>query len=421
MDIWDQLLTPDGRTLVAQLTPWDDEVALPRLAALRADPHWSQRPELVSAAATQARLRTRAQARFPGPPRWWTAAGLEQATRPALAARHARRLAAAGVTAVADLGCGAGSDSLAFAAAGLAVTAVDRDPDALAALHATAADLGLAAEDQHQSDPATAPNPAPGQVATCQADLTDFVAALRDPGPALFLDPSRRSGGTRRLHPQSWSPPWSWVCELAASHPAVGAKVAPGIPHDAIPATASAQWVSQAGDLLEAGVWWGALRDQSGRSAVVLAGDGQPVGCLDDRGGIPTPRIGGVGQWLVEPDPAVIRSGLVSVLAAQLDGWLLDPHIAYICGCGAPPGLAALSGLGTAYQVLAEVPVARKALRAWLRQQDVGRVVVKKRGLDLDPAQLIRSLRLPGTGAEMTLVLTRTAAGPLGLAVSRSG
>ena len=113
------------------------------LSRARSDPRWADRAEVVAAAATQARLRTRATARFPGPARWWTPDGLEQATRPEVAARHARRFARAGVQVVADLGCGAGSDALAMAAAGLQVLAVDRDPEALWALSATAADLGL--------------------------------------------------------------------------------------------------------------------------------------------------------------------------------------------------------------------------------------------------------------------------------------
>ena len=137
------LLTPEGRALVESLMPYDPATAMAMLSRARSDPRWADQPEVVAAAATQARLRTRATARFPGPARWWTPDGLEQATRPEVAARHARRFVQAGVQVVADLGCGAGSDALAMAAAGLQVLAVDRDPEALWALSATAADLGL--------------------------------------------------------------------------------------------------------------------------------------------------------------------------------------------------------------------------------------------------------------------------------------
>lgn len=127
------------------------------------------------------------------------------------------------------------------------------------------------------------------------------------------------------------------------------------------------------------------------------------------------PRVGPVGEWIVEPDPAVIRSGLVSVLAAELGGWLLDPHIAYIAGSGKLAG----TPFGSGFQVLAEVPFARKALRRWLTTNGIGNVVIKKRGLELDPRELRRQLRLSGEGPELTLIMTRTAAGPLALAVQR--
>jgi hypothetical protein len=403
---WEALATPAGRELIDLLSPWDPDQALRRLAALRQDPRWADQPDLLAAAATQAQLRTRAATRFPGPPRWWTGPGMEQATRPALARMHAARLIMAGIADVHDLGCGAGSDALAFAAAGLRVHAVDRDPDALMALTLTAADRGL------------------GHLVFAHgSEITAYVQAVgpdRGGRTAYFLDPARRAAShtgertVRRLHPESWSPRWSWACELAAQRHAVGAKVAPGIPHELIPANTHTQWISQDGDLLEAAVWWQALTDRPGRSAVVLRADVISAS-LDDSGGVPVPDVGEIGDWLLEPDPAVIRSGLVSVLAGHLGGWLLDPHIAYVTG----PGAAPRSPLGATFEVLAEVPAARKALRKWLVAGGYGNVVIKKRGLDLDPVELRRWLRLRGPGPEVTLVLTRTARGPLALAVKR--
>ncbi len=404
------LVTPAGRALVESLMPYDPATAMATLTRARTDPRWAQRPEVVAAAATQARLRTRAAGRFPGPPRWWTADGLEQATRPVVAARHAGRYLRAGVEVVADLGCGAGSDSLAMAAAGLRVLAVDVDPEALWALSATAADLGL-------------------EVAASRGDLRTSPGPWNDASPpaglGCFVDPARRSGGRRTLTPESWSPPWSWVRSLALRVPATGAKVAPGIEHAALPAGTQTEWISVGGDLVEAGVWWGPLREGSAtRLATVLPGSGHPGSsadpsageALDDIAGIPEPPIGPVSAWLVEPDPAVIRAGLVSVLAARISGHLLDPRIAYIA-CDTPPrpGL-----LGTAFSVLDEVPFGRKSMRAWLRARGYGDVIVKKRGINVVPEQLRAALRLDGAGPTATLLLTRTDAGPLALLVERA-
>jgi hypothetical protein len=355
-------------------------------------------------------LRTRAAVRFPGPARWWTPDGLEQATRPVVAARHAQRFVRAGVQVVADLGCGVGSDALAMAAAGLRVVAVDRDPQALWALEATACDLGL-------------------EITTSLGDVRSAPGPWNDPTahPDLgcYVDPARRSGGSRTPAPESWSPPWSWVCALAQHVPATGAKVAPGIDRDALPPGAQAEWISMGGDLVEAGVWWGPLREGTAtRRATVLAAwhgadwsDPQPPAeeSLDDLGGIPEPDVGPVAAWLVEPDPAVIRAGLVSVLAERTTGHLLDPRIAYIA-CDAEPDAG---GLGSTFAVLDEVPFGRKPMRAWLRSRGFGDVIIKKRGINVIPEELRTALRLRGDGPTAILVLTRTDAGPLALLVER--
>ncbi len=192
------------------------------------------------------------------------------------------------------------------------------------------------------------------------------------------------------------------------------------------PPSTQAEWISVGGDLVEAGVWWGPLRDGvASRVATVItpspaggptdAGT-QAVDSLDDLDGIPAPPVGAVSDWLVEPDPAVIRAGLVSVLAARLDGHLLDPRIAYIA-CERPPRPGSL---GTAFAVVAEVPFGRKPLRADLRSRGFGDVIIKKRGINVVPEELRAALRLTGDGPTATLILTRTDAGPMALLVERT-
>lgn len=405
------LLTPEGRALVDRLTPYEEDTALHTVSTARADPLWAGRPEVVAAAATQARLRTRARERFPGPARWWTADGLEQATRPQVSRLHARRFLDAGVRSVADLGCGVGADALALAEQGIVVHAVDRDPQALWALAATARDRDL----------------------TLRVELGDVLAPgwwwngpAADTSRGCFVDPARRREGRRLLDPEQWSPPWSWVCDLAARVPATGAKVAPGIDHGALPGAAQAEWVSDAGTLVECAVWWGPLRQGPAHrvATVAISPDqaaraGAPTETwarLDDAGGVPEPPVGPVGDWLVEPDPAVIRAGLVGVLAAGFGARLVDRRIAYLVADACP----APTPFGTVFAVVEEVPFGRKALRAHLRAAGYGDVVVKKRGVAVIPEQLRADLRLRGDGPTATLVLTRTAQGPLALLVRRA-
>jgi hypothetical protein len=117
-----------------------------------------------------------------------------------------------------------------------------------------------------------------------------------------------------------------------------------------------------------------------------------------------------VGGWLHEPDPAVIRSGLVSLVAAELGATLVDPTIAYLTS-GADAGA---SPWVTSYRVDEVLPFNLKRLRALLRSRGVGRVVVKKRGSPIEPETLARRLRGPGAGTA-TVVVTRVAGAPTAL------
>ena len=113
--------TPEGQELLAQLSP--DQAATKKLATdltltLRKAGHSA---ELVAAVVHQLELRFKARGKF-GPfaeRMMLTQAGLEQATRLSVAARHAGRMRDAGVRHVADLGCGLGADAMAMAALGI--------------------------------------------------------------------------------------------------------------------------------------------------------------------------------------------------------------------------------------------------------------------------------------------------------------
>src|SRR5690606_7550577 len=116
------------------------------------------------------RLRHRASAKFGefAHHMLFTRAGLEQATRMSVSAHHAGRFARASIGSVADLGCGIGGDSLAFASLGLRVTSVDADEvtaalaaynlrpfgDAVTVLHGTAEGTDIDGIDAVWLDPA---------------------------------------------------------------------------------------------------------------------------------------------------------------------------------------------------------------------------------------------------------------------------
>jgi hypothetical protein len=111
----------------------------------------------------------------------------------------------------------------------------------------------------------------------------------------------------------------------------------------------------------------------------------------------------------------VIRSGLVSLVAAELDATLVDPTIAYLTS-----DAAAGSPWVRSYRVADVLPFNLKRLRALLRTRGVGRVTVKKRGSAIEPETLARQLRGPGPESAV-VVVTRVAGAPTALICDVSG
>jgi SAM-dependent methyltransferase len=374
------LLTPEGRALldaVRDTAPADELAVATRLR--REHP-----AQLVSAALGQARLRQRAVAKFGAEDvgrMFFTPDGVEQATRASVAAYRARRLKELGVTSVADLCCGIGGDAIAFARTGIRVLAVDRDPVTARTARANAEALGLA-----------------GLIEVREADVTQVATAGYD---AVFVDPARRGGRGRIFDPEAYSPPLSWAVEAARGSGTAALKLAPGIPHEAVPAEAEAEWISDGGDVKEAVLWFGT--EPGAVRATLLPGPRT----LRSRG-LPDPAPRPVGRYLYEPDGAVIRAHLVAEVADQVDGGLLDPTIAYVTSDALHP-----TPYATAYEITDHLPFNVKKLKALLRERQIGVLTVKKRGSAVEPEELRRkTLPKPHGPHAVTVFLTRVAGAP---------
>ncbi|WP_458245234.1 class I SAM-dependent methyltransferase [Streptomyces sp. MAI_2237] len=372
------LLTPEGRALLDEVrgtAPADELAVATRLR--REHP-----ADLVSAALGQARLRQRAAAKFGAEDAgrmFFTPNGVEQSTRASVAAYRAGRLRALGVTSLADLCCGIGGDAIALARAGIRVLAVDRDPVTAAAARANAEALGLA-----------------DLIEVREADVTEVDTAGWD---AVFVDPARRGGRGRIFDPEAYSPPLSWAVEAARTAPHAALKVAPGIPHEAVPADAEAEWISDGGDVKEAVLWFGTA--PGAVRATLLPGPRTLLGR-----GLPDPEVRSVGRYLYEPDGAAIRAHLVAEVAEEVGGGLIDPTIAYVTSDERHE-----SPYATAYEITDRLPFNVKKLKALLRERGVGTLTVKKRGSAVEPEELRKKVKPSGPHAA-TVFLTRVAGAP---------
>ena len=151
-------------------------------------------------------------------------------------------------------------------------------------------------------------------------------------------------------------------------------------------------------DLKEALLTWGDLSRGDRALAVVLPG---PHELIDD--GVERPAIVSEPQAvLYEPNPAILRAGLVRLLGVRLGAVQIDESIAYLTSSRAVPTLFA-----RIWSIERHGPFHLKTLNRWLRESGVGRVVIKKRGSAVDSTGFARRLRTVRGGPERTVFLTR--------------
>jgi len=364
---FNELLTPAGQAALAaaEALPPGDEAFLANLARLdRRLP-----AALAKAALETAGLRVKARSKFSrAQAMYFTREALEQASGEAIARYRARRFD--GLSAVVDLGCCIGGDSLALAER-CRVTGFDLDPLRLA----------MAAQ-----------NVAAYERADHAAFVAgDFTQLALPPAEAFFFDPARRVGGRRKFSVRQYVPPLEAVRGWLPRLPAGGVKISPGVELDELAGyDCEIEFISERGELKECALWFGGFKSALRRASLIdgtavhtLLADPAAASAIDP----PGPPL----AYLYEPDPAVLRAGLVTTLAAQLGARQLDPDIAYLTAAAVQP-----TPLARAFVLEAALPFQLKRLREALRARGVGRVTVKKRGSPLEPETLIKQLRLSG-------------------------
>lgn len=377
------ILSEPGRAALAAASTEPDPGSLGAASRLRKQ----FPPELAAAALTQVALRRKARAKLPWADEMvFTSTGLEQATRYQVSAWRAAKFRAAGVDEVFDLGCGIGADALAFLEAGLDVHAIEADPDTAALATANLALLGGRAAQVARAEDVAVP-----------------------PGAGVFLDPARRTDRGRTWRVEDFSPPWSLVLHHLGREGFCCVKMGPGLPKELIPDGARATWVSHHGDVVEASLWNG---PGPSRAAVVFPRDGgQPLELAAEE-----PRelqVRAPGRYLIEPDNAVVRAGLVTEVSPESELWLLDEHTAYLSA-----DEPVVTPLAACFEVVEVLDYDIAVLRSYVSQHRIGTLEIKKRAIDIDPAALRKQLRPQGK-QHATLILVRTPQGARALVAHR--
>jgi hypothetical protein len=316
-------------------------------------------------------LRRRAEAKLTDVGGWlFTDDALQQATATAVAMHRARRLAGRTVH---DVTCSIGTE--------------------LATLRVTAEALGSDID--------------PVRLAMAQYNVADVPLVRADAlrpvtlGTVALADPARRGGGRRVVNPRDFSPSLDALLGTYRDRDLV-VKCAPGIDYNHLGFDGEVELISLNGDVREACLWSRGLTEPGvARRATMLDSDGHVEQITDDE---PDDcGVGDAGRWIVDPDGAVVRAGLVRHYAARHGLWQIDPRIAYLSGDRLPPSTRG-------FEVIEQIPFGERRLRQLLAEMDCAAAEILVRGVDVDPAVLRPRLRLRGT-RQLSVVITRIGEG----------
>ena len=329
----------------------------------------------------------------------------------------------AGAT-VHDLCCGMGGDSF-FIPASFKIVGVDLDENRLAMYSHNMEVLGKAAS-------------------TLCADVREVTNAN-----FFTIDPARRAQeGENQRDLRNLTPTLEEVVEISKRYQGGMVKLPPGYPPAEIPDGTEILYLGGHSDCRECLVLFGTLArhpdtiravmvDKAGNALAEwsrprdrsqetlddefqekldrndsLEGKDRTYRTATSRNDLP---IGDIAKYISEPAPILIRSHLFSSAAQAQDpeAHLISEGIAYVASNEPLPA----PGF-TCYQVIAHSEISTGAVRAMLKEHDIGKLTLKLRGVHLDPDVEIKRLKPKGKNRAI-LFYTRKAGEKIALLAER--
>jgi SAM-dependent methyltransferase len=334
--------------------------------------------ELVTLGLLVADLRVRAKTRFVlASSMWFDRKGLEQATSEQVAIHKAKRFPQG--ERVFDICCGVGGDALALARRG-PVTVVDADALQLERLKWNAQLHGVE------------------ENITCLHAMAESVDVT---GGWIHVDPDRRpdlntkgiSGRIQRI--EELAPPLEVLQRLMASARGGAIKLSPASNFGGKFPDAEVELISLGGECKEATIWFGELAgEEPFRATVLPEGEtiaGHPLSVMT--------RVEPPGKYLFDPDPAVVRAGLVDVLADRLGLWRLDDAEEYLTG-----DQPLLSPFLQTFEIDQVVGSNERELKSALRERGYRELEIKCRHIRIDATAMRKKLPMGNGSAGVVIV-----------------
>jgi len=330
--------------------------------------------ELVRAALLLTELRLKARRKFTRADQmWFDRTGLEQSTTELIARHKARRFETCPGP-IFDLCCGIGSDSIALASLKKEVVSVDQSAAACLRTTLNAAVYGVGEFLRPQAAEAT---------------------SLKLSGELVHIDPDRRAGKHRAFRLEDYAPSLEFLQQLTQRTLGGAIKLSPASNFGGKFGHNEIELISLEGECKEATVWYGALSGSLAMRATVL-----PSGFT--LAGNPwefRPHVGPLQRYLYDPDPAIVRSGLLDVLVQQQSVQRLDATEEYLTS-----ELRVATPAMTGFEVLANLPNNDREIRKAIRSMELGELEIKSRHVPTNVEAMRKKMTLTGSGKAVLII-----------------
>lgn len=291
---------------------------------------------------------------------WFDRTGLEQATHEAVAHHKAQRFDGQ----IWDLCTGIGADAAALARRGRVIT-VDRNP----------------ANCQRAQWNAEVWNVDP---LICCGDVHTIDIA----GKLVHIDPDRRATGpSRSVRIEDYLPGLEYLQSLTQTARGGAIKLSPASNFGGKFSDVEIELTSWKGECKEATIWFGELAGEAAFRATVLPSGASLSGDpLDEITDVTPP-----GTFLYDPDPSVVRAGLVDRLGREVAMTRLDASEEYLTS-----STLIESPFTQAFEILEILPNQSRAIRDYFRKSNVGQLEIKCRHVPTQVEAWRKQLTLPG-------------------------
>lgn len=330
--------------------------------------------DMVRAALTLSELRSRGQAKFSQADQmWFDRKSLEQAT-PELVSQHkAQRFSGT----VYDFCCGMGGDLISLAKQS-SVIGIDLEP--------LLCQFALWNSEVYG-------------VSESVSVLNSSIEDVQDRQGRLHIDPDRRphSGG-KVIRIEDYLPGLETLQELIQQFQGGAIKLSPASNFTGKFPETETELISLSGECKEATIWFGDLAGDQKYRATCISKEGH----IESIAGHPMDAFANLtaaGHYIYDPDPAVVRSGLLDVVADQFALSRLDSEEEYLTSTDKVE-----SPFFRRFKILAELSNNDREIRKYFRAASFGQLEIKCRRVPVAIESLRRKLSLKGDSAGVLII-----------------